>query len=105
MTTETHTTPTDLVDSTERLSIQNENNEDENTVQNDTSAEHTEENNYEEQSGTMHPLENEWSFWYDKRPAASRRVRGEQESYESNLREIGNFGTVSPVPILVFAYF
>jgi len=41
-----------------------------------------------------HPLENEWSFWYDKRPAAGKRVRGEQESYESNLREVGNFGTV-----------
>jgi len=41
-----------------------------------------------------HPLENEWSFWYDKRPAQGKRVRGEQESYESNLREIGNFGTV-----------
>jgi len=44
--------------------------------------------------GVTHPLENEWSFWYDKRPAAGKRTRGEQESYESNLREVGAFGTV-----------
>jgi len=41
-----------------------------------------------------HPLENEWAFWYDKRPAQGKRVRGEQESYESNLREIGHFSFV-----------
>jgi len=93
MTTETETTPTDLVDSTERLSIHNENNTAETTLQDDDSRDHAA-NNYEEYSGSMHPLENEWSFWYDKRPAISRRVKGEQESYESNLREIGNFGTV-----------
>jgi len=92
MTTETDTIPTDLVDSTEHLSIQSENNTDEITVPGGDSAEHAE-NTYE-YSGSMHPLENEWSFWYDKRPAASRRIKGEQESYESNLREIGNFGTV-----------
>jgi translation initiation factor 4E len=42
----------------------------------------------------LHPLEYEWTFWYDKRPNAGRRVRGEQEAYESNLRPIGSFGTV-----------
>lgn len=94
MTTETDTTPTDLADSTERLSINNENNKDETTAQDDDDPTDHAENNYEEYSGSRHPLENEWSFWYDKRPATSRRVRGEQDSYESNLREIGNFGTV-----------
>jgi len=44
--------------------------------------------------GKLHPLEHEWTLWYDKRPAAGKRIRGEQESYESNLREIGTFGTV-----------
>jgi len=42
----------------------------------------------------VHPLEYEWTFWYDKRPLAQKRVRGEQESYENNLRDIGTFGTV-----------
>jgi len=93
MTTETETTPTDLVDSTEQLSIHNENNTDEIAEQNDTPADNAGNNN-EEYGGSMHPLENEWSFWYDKRPAASRRIRGEQESYESNLSVIGSFGTV-----------
>jgi translation initiation factor 4E len=45
-------------------------------------------------SGTLHPLEFEWTFWYDKRPAAGKRMKGEQESYENNLRPIGTFGTV-----------
>lgn len=45
-------------------------------------------------SGSFHPLEFEWTFWYDKRPAAGKRMKGEQESYESNLRPIGTFGTV-----------
>jgi len=93
MTTETDTTPTDLVDSTERLSLQNENNTDETNVQDDDSGDRAEDN-HGGYSGSMHPLENEWSFWYDKRPATSRRVRGEQDSYENNLKEIGNFGTV-----------
>jgi len=43
---------------------------------------------------TIHPLEYEWTFWYDKRPANQRRLKGEQESYESNLRPIGSFATV-----------
>ena len=46
-------------------------------------------------SSTTHPLEYEWTFWYDKRPAVGKRLKGEQESYESNLRAIGTFGTVS----------
>jgi len=43
---------------------------------------------------TFHPLESEWTFWYDKRPAMGKRMKGEQESYESNLCPIGTFGTV-----------
>jgi len=43
---------------------------------------------------TSHPLEYEWTFWYDKRPAQGKRLKGEQESYESNLRAVGTFGTV-----------
>jgi translation initiation factor 4E len=42
----------------------------------------------------LHPLENEWTFWYDRRPAQGKRMKGELENYESNLREIGTFGTV-----------
>jgi len=100
MTTETGTTPTDLADSTEQLSISNENeheNENQNENENNEQTAPSEaavENNYTEYSATTHPLENEWSFWYDKRPTQGRRMRGEQENYESNLREIGNFGTV-----------
>jgi len=45
-------------------------------------------------SGPLHPLEYEWTFWYDKRPVPGKRMKGEQESYESNLRPIGTFGTV-----------
>lgn len=41
-----------------------------------------------------HPLEYEWVFWYDKRPTMGKRMKGEQENYESNLRPIGSFGTV-----------
>lgn len=36
-----------------------------------------------------HPLEHEWTFWYDK-----RWVRGGEVSYENNLKKIGTFGTV-----------
>jgi len=94
----TEITPTDLVESTEQLAISTEGNHNNNTIgqeglPNDQEAVS---NNGESgiNLGSVHPLENEWSFWYDKRPAQSKRVRGEQESYESNLREIGNFGTV-----------
>jgi len=90
-------TPSDLAESTERLSISNENSND--TTQQDTEEETSQEDDQGNghtniNLGVEHPLENEWSFWYDKRPAAGKRLRGEQESYESNLREIGNFGTV-----------
>jgi len=44
--------------------------------------------------GILHPLEYEWTTWYDKRPATQKRIRGEQEQYESNLRPVGTFGTV-----------
>jgi len=95
MTTETNTTtPTDLAESTERLDISNE---EDNTNEQDNNSDHDQQESVNGSSislGTLHPLENEWSFWYDKRPAQAKRVRGEQESYESNLREIGNFGTV-----------
>jgi len=97
MTTETTTfTPTDLADSTERLAISPT--EDNTTVQDNTDSDQettqNENGNHTHSTGTLHPLENEWSFWYDKRPAAGKRMRGEQESYENNLREIGHFGTV-----------
>lgn len=90
-------TPSDLAESTERLSISNENSND--TTQQDNEEEISQEDDQGNghtniNLGVEHPLENEWSFWYDKRPAAGKRLRGEQESYESNLREIGNFGTV-----------
>jgi len=45
-------------------------------------------------SSPQHPLEYEWTFWYDKRPAQGKRLKGEQDSYESNLRAIGTIGTV-----------
>lgn len=48
----------------------------------------------DESNTAIHPLECEWTFWYDKRPAQGKRLKGEQESYESNLRAIGTFGTV-----------
>lgn len=41
-----------------------------------------------------HPLENEWTFWYDRRLGAGARVKGERERYENNLKPIGCFATV-----------
>eukprot|EP00741_Cyanophora_paradoxa_P002519 tig00000076_g2443.t1 len=43
-----------------------------------------------------HPLENQWCLWYDARVggAMGRRVPGEKENYESNLKALGRFGTV-----------
>jgi len=97
-------TPTDLAEqnleqlaiSTPENTTNGTDNEQENTEETSQEASNQEEqeNNAEINLAIKHPLENEWSFWYDKRPAAGKRVRGEQESYESNLREIGNFGTV-----------
>lgn len=60
---------------------------------------HEEGNNHvagtEQHVTSSHPLEYEWTFWYDKRPAQGKRLKGEQESYESNLRPIGTIGSVS----------
>lgn len=77
-----------------------ENNKQQHDNEND---EHTVGADGEESEGSTatHPLEYEWTFWYDKRPAAGKRMKGEQESYESNLRAIGTFGTVS---YILFAY-
>eukprot|EP01112_Ceratiomyxa_fruticulosa_P015665 TRINITY_DN4638_c0_g2_i1.p1 TRINITY_DN4638_c0_g2~~TRINITY_DN4638_c0_g2_i1.p1 ORF type:complete len:237 (+),score=37.66 TRINITY_DN4638_c0_g2_i1:259-969(+) len=46
-----------------------------------------------------HPLENKWTFWYDRRMAPAphtnaKRAPGERERYESNLRAVGTFATV-----------
>jgi len=47
-----------------------------------------------EDLNVSHPLENEWTFWYDKRLGAGARVKGERDRYESNLKPIGSFATV-----------
>jgi len=47
-----------------------------------------------ENVGPIHPLENEWVFWYDKRQLSTKRARGEKDTYESNLRPLGSFHTV-----------
>jgi len=41
-----------------------------------------------------HPLENEWTFWYDRRMGGGTRVKGERERYENNLKPIGHFASV-----------
>mmetsp|Transcript_18359 Transcript_18359/g.20407 ORF Transcript_18359/g.20407 Transcript_18359/m.20407 type:complete len:218 (+) Transcript_18359:129-782(+) len=43
---------------------------------------------------TKHPLENEWTFWYDKRQQRNRRAPGEKQNYEANLKTVGIFGAV-----------
>jgi len=43
---------------------------------------------------TYHPLENKWTFWYDRRPQSNKRMPGEKEQYESNLRPVGTVGSV-----------
>jgi len=43
---------------------------------------------------TFHPLENRWTFWYDRRPQTNKRMPGEKEQYESNLRPVGTVGSV-----------
>jgi len=61
---------------------------------------HSTKNGHKDQNGDVvslsgadlsitHPLEHEWTFWYDK-----RWVRGGEVSYENNLKKIGTFGTV-----------
>jgi hypothetical protein len=85
-----------LVESASQLSISQDEPVVENKELNNENDEHAvggEEAEHEESTAT-HPLEYEWTFWYDKRPAAGKRLKGEQESYESNLRAIGTFGTV-----------
>lgn len=89
-----------LVESTNQLSISQETpaEEDknvENNEQHDEQHASGDEEEYDGESTATHPLEYEWTFWYDKRPAQGKRLKGEQESYESNLRAIGTFGTVS----------
>jgi len=42
----------------------------------------------------VHQLEYEWTLWYDRRPDGNKRLPGEKESYENNLRPIGTFSTV-----------
>jgi len=104
--TETQSALDHLADSTEKLSIYpdslQESEEDEGeevpTPSTPPSQQEEEELQGEQNAGinlaVVHPLEYEWTFWYDKRPQQQKRVRGEQESYESNLRDIGTFGTV-----------
>jgi hypothetical protein len=43
----------------------------------------------------LHPLEHEWVFWFDKRQVDSKHARGEKEQFESNLKTIGSFSTVT----------
>jgi len=97
-----------VVESTKQLGINATNHEDD-TSSNDSLDEASENNTnnkpvplvigapppaLEHHSAPLHPLEYEWTFWYDKRPAPGKRMKGEQESYENNLRAIGTFGTV-----------
>jgi hypothetical protein len=53
------------------------------------------EENIAEENLALHPLENEWSFWYDRRQNNNKRTRGEKDQYESNLIHVGAFATVS----------
>mmetsp|Transcript_7827 Transcript_7827/g.12522 ORF Transcript_7827/g.12522 Transcript_7827/m.12522 type:complete len:225 (-) Transcript_7827:151-825(-) len=41
-----------------------------------------------------HQLETPWVFWYDARPNQTKRVAGEKDAYENNLRQIGKFNSV-----------
>jgi translation initiation factor 4E len=52
------------------------------------------EENIDEENLALHPLENEWSFWYDRRQNNNKRTRGEKDQYESNLIHVGAFATV-----------
>jgi len=89
-----------LVESTTQLSISAQEEKGERVENKDLNhSEHATSGDEEDDSGNpestaIHPLEYEWTFWYDKRPAAGKRMKGEQDSYESNLRAIGTFGTV-----------
>lgn len=99
-----------VVASTERLDIEDDDHQDNHNDDHDhdTSSENSNEDAVDTNinpaasvpealnnpSGSLHPLEYEWTFWYDKRPATGKRMKGEQDSYESNLRPIGTFSTV-----------
>jgi hypothetical protein len=93
-----------LVESTNQLSISQEDPVVENKDLDNEHDEHAvssdEEDDENGGSTASHPLEYEWTFWYDKRPAVGKRLKGEQDSYESNLRAIGTFGTVSLLQLL-----
>lgn len=93
-----------VVASTKRLDIEDNDDLDQQDASSEHSSEDAEPNpsadgtaagDDENHSGPLHPLEYEWTFWYDKRPATGKRMKGEQESYENNLRPIGTFSTVS----------
>jgi len=94
--TETET----LVESTNQLVIStpddSHQNKEPDRVNDDHATNGDEDDDEEEEphNTSVHPLEFEWTFWYDKRPAQGKRLKGEQESYESNLRAIGTFGSV-----------
>jgi len=86
-----------VVESTKHLDIS--------TPDDDTSSDHSSESTHDadnsraveedgEPRGFSHALECDWTFWYDKRPTQGKRMKGEQENYESNLRAIGTIGTV-----------
>jgi len=97
-------TETTLVEATNQLSIspqdiqskevQHGEEHEHNNNNINTNGTEVEEDEDEGEPTGIHPLEYEWTFWYDKRPAQGKRLKGEQESYESNLRAIGTFGTV-----------
>lgn len=64
------------------------------------------EENIDEENLALHPLENEWSFWYDRRQNNNKRTRGEKDQYESNLIHVGAFATVSiPSRQLFYVFF
>jgi len=49
----------------------------------------------EDELTLTHPLEHEWTFWYDRRQGMGNlRVKNERDSYENNLHQIGTFATV-----------
>jgi len=84
-----------LVESTNQLSISQDDVSNKDLVDTDPDIDDDEEDDVVPvDPSSTHPLEYEWTFWYDKRPAAGKRMKGEQDSYESNLKAIGTCGTV-----------
>jgi len=45
-------------------------------------------------AGEKQPLEGGWTLWYDRRPSQAKRLRGEKDTYESNLQAVGTFSTI-----------